>query len=64
MTNLGMFIDTLESIQYNATLSITGAIKETSKEKLCNELGLKYLRDRRWMQRNIPHLLTAGKSIL
>ena len=45
------FIDTLESIQYNATLAITGAIKGTSKEKLYNELGLEYLRDRRWMRR-------------
>ena len=26
------FLDTLESIQYNATLAITGAIKGTSKE--------------------------------
>ena len=41
----------LESIQYNATLAITGAIKGTSKEKLYNELGLEYLRDRRWMRR-------------
>ena len=41
------FIDTLESIQYNATLAITGAIKGTSKEKLYNEIGLEYLRDRR-----------------
>ena len=45
------FLDTLESIQYNATLTITGAIKGTSKEKLDNELGLEYLRDRRWMRR-------------
>ena len=41
----------LESIQYNATLAITGAIKGTSKEKLYNELGLEYLRYRRWMRR-------------
>ena len=40
------FIGTLESIQYNATLAITGTIKGTSKEKLYNELGLEYLRDR------------------
>ena len=44
------FIDTLESIQYNATLAITGAIKGTSKEKLYNELGLEYLRNRQWMR--------------
>ena len=30
----------LESIQYNATLAITGAIKGTSKEKLYNKLAL------------------------
>ena len=34
------FIDTLELIQYNATLAITGAIKVTFKEKLYNELDL------------------------
>ena len=45
------FIETLESIQYNATLATTDAIKGTSKEKLYNELGLEYLRDRRWMRR-------------
>ena len=45
------FIDTIESIQYNAALTITGAIKGTSKEKLFNELGLEYLKDRRWMRR-------------
>ena len=41
--------DTLESIQYNGTLAITGAVKGTSNEKLYNELNLEYLRDRRWM---------------
>ena len=41
------FTDILESIQYNAAL----AIKGTSKEKLYNELGLEYLKDRRWMRR-------------
>ena len=40
------FPDTLESIQYNATLAITGAIKGKSKEKIYNELGLEYLKDR------------------
>ena len=46
----GNFIDTPESIQYNATLAITGAVG-TFKEKLFNELELEYLRDRGWMQR-------------
>ena len=44
------FTDTVELIQYNANLAITGAIKGTSKEKLYNELGLEYLKDRRWMR--------------
>ena len=44
-------IDTLESIQYNATPAIAGAIKEISKEKLYSKLGLEYLRDRRCMRR-------------
>ena len=38
----------LESIQYNACLAITGAIRGTSKEKLYQELGLESLQLRRW----------------
>ena len=45
------FIGTLELIHCNAALAISGAIKGTSKEKLYIELGLEYLRDRRWMQK-------------
>ena len=41
------FTDTVESIQYNTALAITGPIKGTSKEKLYNELGLEYLKDKR-----------------
>ena len=48
------FTDTLKSIQYNAALAITAAIKGTSKEKLHNELGVEYLKDRRWMRRLCP----------
>ena len=33
----------LESIEYNSVLAITGAIRGTSIEKLCNELGLETL---------------------
>ena len=47
MTNRNeKFIKTLESVQYNATLAIAGAIKRTFKEKLYKELGLEYLRDK------------------
>ena len=34
------FPNKLETVQYNATLAITGAIKDTSREKLYQELGL------------------------
>ena len=45
------FTDKIESIQYNASLAITGAIRGTSKEKLYQELGLEYLSSRRWLRR-------------
>ena len=43
--------DKIESVQYNASLAITGAIRGTSKEKLYQELGLESLKDRRWLRR-------------
>ena len=41
----------IESVQYNACLAITGAIKKSSRERLYNELGLENLCDRRWYRR-------------
>ena len=41
----------LESIQYNAALAITGAIRGTSKTKLYKELALEFLKSRRWFRR-------------
>ena len=41
----------MESIQYNAELAITGAIRGTSREKLYQELGLESLTERRWLRR-------------
>ena len=43
--------DKIESVQYNAALAITGSIRETSKKKLYQELGLESLKDRRWLRR-------------
>ena len=40
----------LESNQYNAALAITGAIRGTSKVKLYKELGLEFLKNRRWFR--------------
>ena len=45
------FHQKLETIQYNACLAITGAIKGTSKEKLYHELGLETLQLRRWYRK-------------
>lgn len=45
------FVDRLESVQYNATLAITGCIRGTSREKLYNELGIESLNDRRHCRR-------------
>ena len=41
----------LKSIQHNACLVITGAIRGTSKEKLYQELGLESLQLRRWYRK-------------
>ena len=38
-----LFAEKIESVQYNAALAITGAIKGSSREKLYQELGLEYL---------------------
>ena len=45
------FHEKLESIQYNASLAITGAIRGTSREKLYNELGFESLHARRWYRK-------------
>ena len=41
----------LESIQYNACLAITGAIRGTTKEKFYQELGLESLQLRLWYRK-------------
>ena len=41
----------IESVQYNAALAITGAIKGSSRERLYQELGLESLSARRWYRR-------------
>ena len=60
--------DRIESVQYNAALAITGAIRRTSRERLYQELGLESLSNRRWYRRltmffniasgNCPNYLT------
>ena len=48
--NLSSLTNKIESVQYNAALAITGAIRGTSKEKLYQELGFESLKDRRWLR--------------
>ena len=45
------FPQKIESIQYNAALAITGAIRGTSREKLYLELGFESLVSRRWYRK-------------
>ena len=47
----GAFKSKSESIQYNAALAITGAIKGSSREKLYQELGLEFLSMRSWYRK-------------
>ena len=48
--NLCSLTNKIESVQYNAALAITGAIRGTSKEKLYQELGFESLKDKRWLR--------------
>ena len=38
------FCEKLESVQYKAALAITGAMQETSRDKIYQELGLESLK--------------------
>ena len=50
---LHTLMESIERIQYQAALLITGTWKGTSKNKLYNELGWESLTDRRWCRRLI-----------
>ena len=45
------FHQKIESVQYNACLAITGAIRGRSREKIYQELGLESLQHRRWYRK-------------
>ena len=45
------FLQKLESVQYNASLAITGYLRGTSRDTLYSELGLESLADRRFYRR-------------
>ena len=46
------FSSKIESVQHNATLAITSAIRYLSREKLYKEVELEYLDHRRWTRRS------------
>ena len=53
----------IESLQYNAALAITGAIRGSSKEKLCQELGFECLSSRRWLRKlGLFYKIVVNKS--
>ena len=41
----------IETFQFNIALAITGAIRNSSKERLHQELGFEYLSSRRWLRK-------------
>ena len=53
----GSFCSKIESIQYNAALAITGAIRQTSQTKLYRKLGLESIESSWWFR----HLCTLYK---
>ena len=50
LPNNESFCQQIESVQYNASLAITGAITGTSRLKLYNKIGLKSLNCRQWFR--------------
>ena len=47
------FHQKIESVQYKSALAITGAIRGTSKEKLCHELDLESLEKKKVVQETV-----------
>ena len=45
------FCEKLESVQYKAALATTGAIHDTSCDKIYQQLQLESLKSRRWYER-------------
>ena len=67
------FHQKMESIQYNAALAITGAIRGSSREKLYQEQGLESLQQRRWYRKlcyffklkaNLPSIFSIISPLL
>ena len=55
------FSSKIESVEYNASLAITGAIRGTSQKKLYQEVGLESLRSR-WLRRRMCYFYKLIKT--
>ena len=56
------FMQKLESVQFNASLAITGCFRGTSRDKLYSELGLERLADRQFYRRLIAFYKIVNKK--
>ena len=56
------FMQKLESVQYNASLAITGCFRSTSSDRLHSELGLESLADRKFYRRFIVFYKIVNKK--
>ena len=45
-----IFCSVITSLQYKVVLAITGTIRESTKEKLNQELGFEYLSSGKWLK--------------
>ena len=56
-------METVETVQYQAALAVTGAWKGSSRSKLYEELGWESLSDRRWCRRILQiHKILNNKT--
>ena len=56
-------METVETVQYQAALAVTGAWRGSSRSKLYEELGWESLSDRRWCRRILQiHKILNNKT--
>ena len=63
-THNASFHQNLEKIQYSSALAITGAIRGTSKEKLCQELRLEYLEKDDGIRNSVTFIRFSKSNLL
>ena len=63
MTKFAIYHFIKDCTQYNSVLAIAGAIRRTSREKLYQELDIKFLQKRRW-HRKLYHFFKINLKYL